>query len=150
MKKSMYWPVGLIVFFIIFILMNVATVVFFSLERVDLVANNYYEKSIKYQDQIERIKRAQKLAEPIKLKYLNEQEILVVAYPSIFETKGVAGTITFYRPSDALMDETIPIAVDENCSQIVKTSHFARGLWRAKVSFIIDSLEYYYEEMVVL
>ncbi|MFQ5583793.1 MAG: FixH family protein, partial [Calditrichia bacterium] len=74
---------------------------------------------------------------------------LFLHFPKEFLGKTTKGTITLYRPSDALMDRSFPIAIGDSGTQVIETPGLARGLWRVKISCSADSVEYYHEEAVV-
>lgn len=150
MKKGWQWPVGIIVVFSIFILVNLVTLLYLSAQRIDLVTNDYYEKSIDYQAQIDRIKRTNELPTGFKIKNLSTRNELIVTFPSSFIDQKIAGEIALYRPSDSTMDITLPIQLNEQGTQVIRTSLLTRGLWRVKINCTVDTLEYYHEELLVL
>jgi hypothetical protein len=57
MKKEWVWPAGIIASFAIFIAFMMTIWFFYNSQRIDLVTQNYYERQIQYQGQIDRITR---------------------------------------------------------------------------------------------
>jgi len=149
MKKSWYWPVGIIIAYGGFVLLLAGSIFIANSQRNDLVTKDYYDSQIKYQEQIERIQRTTNLPGPFRLDYEAESEQLVVRFPEQFVSQNVRGSITLYRPSDANLDRSIPIALDNNGMQIIETNRLASGLWRVKINCAMDTLEYYHEEVVI-
>ncbi len=73
-----------------------------SKQRYDLVADNYYEQELKYQDVIDQKNRAARLSAPPKISHtINSVSIQL---PGEFTGKEVNGDIYLYRPSDASKD----------------------------------------------
>ena len=123
---------------------------YLSAQRIDLVTNDYYEKSIDYQDQIDRVNRTNELPTGFKIENLSTRNELILSFPSSFVDQKIAGEITLYRPSDSTMDITLPIQLNEQRTQVIRTSLLTRGLWRVKINCTVDTLEYYHEELLVL
>lgn len=146
MRKSWHWPVGIIIAYSGFVLFLLAAWIIFKSQPVDLVAENYYEKQIKYQEQIDRIQRTKNLSEAVKVKYNAESQQIAIRFPKIFPSAQVEGKITLYRPSDAKMDFSLPIALNDLGIQIIPANTFTPGLWRIKLSWAVNEVEYYYEE----
>jgi len=120
----------------------------YRLWHIDLVVPNYYERQVKYQQQIDRIQRTKDLAEPLRLNYSSRQRLLEIYFPAFFQPEKVKGNITLYRPSDAALDYSIVIALNPEGKQFIPTTNLLPGLWRIKIDWESDGFDYYYEEAV--
>jgi hypothetical protein len=150
MKKEWVWPAGIIASFAIFIAFMMTIWFFYNSQRIDLVTQNYYERQIQYQGQIDRITRTRNLPEPVRLTYSSEQRQIEIQFPFQFQPEQVEGTVTFYRPSNSSMDYVLPIVLSTERKQIIFTRNLAAGLWRIKMSWQSEGLDYYHEEMMLL
>ena len=55
MKLQISWGTGIVIAFAIFMAVTVSTAVYMMNQDVNLVADDYYDQEIKYQQQIDRI-----------------------------------------------------------------------------------------------
>lgn len=145
MKIKFNWGLGILLSIILFMTASLIAVFFMMNRDVDLVANNYYEKEIKYQNQIDMEKRTSKLNEKIDVRVSNKT--LFVSFP---DTVNITGKLYFYRPSDYKKDFTIPISLDNKREQSVDVSNLLKGYWRLKVNWIMNNNEYYSEQPVYI
>lgn len=142
------WGTGIAVFYISFVLILVGFVIFTTFNRVDLVDENYYEKELVYQDNINKINRTKKLAIPLKIESGNN--IVNLSFPDSLNYKSITGDITFFRPSDKKMDFKLKIQPDENGNQFVRTENLKKGLWKVKVDWALGDSAFYNEEIVII
>ncbi len=147
MKKEKYWPIGITVFLIFFVLANVGFLIFALGIDTDLVSENYYEDELAYQQQIDRIQNAKRLSEPLRIDF-EESGFLSLQFPKEMPTTEISGTIVLFRPDDKRRDNRIPIRVDENRRQFVDMSGLKKGNWNIKV-FWNNNTEKYYNEAPV-
>ena len=85
----MNWGWKIVIIFAGFVTMVLVMVFMAVQEDFHLVADNYYEKEIKYQGEIDRIKNARSLSKKIEINYLPKDEIVLFRYPQ--DQKGVYG-----------------------------------------------------------
>ena len=140
-----FWGKGIAAAYIIFVIVTLIMVFTMMRKDVDLVSTNYYEKEIKYQDQINKVNNTVKLAEG--LKYEISDGKIVFAFPKIGT---VSGEMIFYRPSDSKKDFKVQINPDKDNKQIVDASAFARGYWKVKIEWKSGGVEYYNEEQIII
>lgn len=148
MSKTSPWPLAIIALFVAFIAGIVSFVVWTGKHRVDLVASDYYEQEIDYQARMDSRRRA--AGANLKIHYDAGEQVVRLdsAERSWFDT--TAGTVTFYRPSDAALDRTVPLSLEATGEQRIDTSSFPRGLWRVKVSWSTEHQDFFQEEVLVL
>ncbi len=143
---KMNWGKGIAAVYISFVALILGFVFYFMNQDVDLVTHKYYDEEIKYQDQIERIKRTNVLEEKPKIEV--ENRVLKLVFPKMLLDKPVTGTINFYRPADKRRDFSININLDKDGTQKIAQGKLNTGLWKIKLSWISDGLEYYNEQII--
>ena len=112
----------------------------------DLVAENYYEREIKYQSIIDKRDKTSLLKFDIKWSF--DQEGLVINYP---EMPGkITGSVLLFRPSDKNLDITIEILADENNLQLVPSELLSRGKYLIEIEWKSGREEYYTEGSVYI
>jgi len=146
MSFKFNWGTGIFMFIGLFLL-SMAALIYFSLqERFDLVETEYYPQSLEYQKQIDRIAVTGKLSEKILIS--QQQDQLSVKFPVELKGKVVKGQIYMFRPSDQDADFTDSLKIDTGLIQRIPVSKLKAGRYIAKISWLMDGKEYYYEEGV--
>ncbi len=142
----MSWGKGIIIVFILFV-GGIGVMVYKSMTKnVDLVASNYYENELKYQDQINKINNSNSLKEPLKVEVTEGG--LYLQYPK--EAADVTGEIAFYRPSDARGDFKLPVKPEVGGKQFVSTVSLKKGMWKVQVNWKSGGKDYFNEEKVMI
>lgn len=149
MKKEKYWPVGITVFLIFFVLANVGFLMYALGLDNDLVSENYYEDELAYQQQIDRIQNTKHLAKPLRIELLKSGS-LEFQFPQEMPATGIGGMIILFRPDDKRRDNRIPIRVDEERRQLIDMSGLKKGNWSVKVFWQNKEQKYYYETPLFL
>lgn len=147
-KKEWKWPLGIFLFYMIFVVITLSFVFFTFTQRTDLVVENYYEKTLDYQDQINREQNALNLENPFQYE-VNGKE-LNLAFPQELIETGIEGQIVFYRPSDSHMDLSVPISIDQEGAQHIALNDLQTGFWKLQVSWASAGVEYYTESNIYL
>ena len=141
------WGKGIIVVYTVFMIIVLGTVAFTTTVDVDLVADDYYEQEIKYQNEIDKKDRTNKLTEQVEI--ILEKENLKISYPKIFANR-VSGKINFYRPSDEKLDLILDIKTDTTGLQYVPIEKLTKGLWKIKVDWSHSNEQYLNEKIIVI
>ncbi len=136
------WGWGISVLFIGFVLFILALVISASLQDVQLVEDNYYQKGLDYQGQIDRMERADKLEKNVSASYNSTSGNIEVVFP-VMENMELSGVIKMFRPSNAGLDFDVPIQVDSSGVQEIKADRMLHGYWQIKILWKADSLEYF-------
>jgi len=113
-----------------------------------LVEEDYYEKGLQYQDQIERVESTNKLSEPVEITNLGSN--IYIKFPELFEFDMIKGKIQLFRPSDPKLDRFVPLQLDEEGQQVINVSSLDQGAWIVKLNWSHDSIEYYTEKRIFL
>lgn len=142
----MSWGKGIIIVFILFVI-GIGVMVYKSMSKnVDLVTTNYYEKELKFQEQINKVNNSNSLKEPLKVE-ITEGGIYLL-FP--VNTADVTGEIAFYRPSDARGDFKIPVKPESGGKQFVSTVSLKKGMWKVQVNWNSAGKDYFNEEKVMI
>ena len=114
-----------------------------------LVYEDYYDKEIKYQGEIDRIKNAMELKDGLKIEYLLREDKIKITYPPD-QKNSIKGAIYLFRPSDSSLDTSFPIESNQEGVQILSASSLKNGLWQVKVNWTFGSKEYQQEKNLIL
>ena len=143
------WPVGLILFFIVFTTYIVGFVIFASSQKMDLVRADYYDQEIRFQQQIDRVQRSAPILANADIDYDRTGDFVTVRLPSVKYDDG-GGTVAFYRPSDASLDASVKLGLDPHGSQSVSVHSLRAGLWKVRIQWKADGREYFFEKAIVI
>ena len=133
--KKISWGTGIVIGIVVFVVISITMTVIFMTQDVSLVSDNYYEKSLSYQDEIDKQSRTKSLDEQVKINY--NGEVINIAFPSTYLNKEIPGEIFFYRPSDPKLDFKLPLQLVEG-NQIIPVSRLEKGFWRIKLNWTMD------------
>ena len=150
MAKKSFWPLGIILVYGLFFLFLIGFLIFSRFQNRDLVVRDYYEQDQIYQQQIERVKRTRNLADKIKINYDRVNQQITLQFPVEWNPSAISGQIHFFRPAEAKLDRMIPLNLSEQGVQSTDLRQFARGLWRMKIHWDVDGVEYYQEEVFIV
>ena len=134
------WGVGIIIGFVVFI----GFILFFIIKMMtgpghDLVTEEYYEKELLYQNEIDAETNANLLSENVKV--VRDDNGLLIVFSNNFNEKKVVGNVFFYRPSNKQLDFTIPIELSSSQMLIPKSSLIG-GRWNITVHWEYDDVKY--------
>ena len=125
--------------------LTMVRVVYFMNQDVNLVTDHYYDKEIKYQQQIDKEERTAKLGEDIKIDYSGN--LLTITFP---KDEKPTGDFYFYRPANLHKDFKIPINTDNNYTQLLDVSKLDKGLWKLQINWSVNKKDYYTEKTLML
>jgi len=117
-------------------------------DDIHLVSQDYYQKEIAYQNDIDQMNNTNKLTKQLKFDYIYKNQLVKLVFPK--ESIGSSGKINFYRPADARKDFAVKLEIANTESQSIPVANLDRGLWVIKVSWNKDSKGYYKEEKMTL
>ncbi len=142
------WGYKIVLLYVGFVAL-IATLVIGSMrQKVDLVADDYYEKELKYQDRIEQISNTAELGSDIDLNLTGNE--LTITYPQSGTGSPAEGLLTLFRPSDKSLDKQYIISTDPDNKQVINTEDLKSGMYRLKAEFTMNDKEYYSEHVVVI
>lgn len=117
------WGHKLVFFAVLFMLFIVFMVYQISIQKVDLVDKNYYEKGVRYQEEINKYQTAS-LVQP-KIEF-NAVEHLI----TFKADTALHGMLYFYRPGDEKMDFEKTFVLNADNQFVYNTSSMPKGNWR--------------------
>jgi nitrogen fixation protein FixH len=139
----MHWGKGILITIIIFIAGTVVMMAIAMNSPSDLVMKNYYEKGIKYQEQIDRINRTNALSEKVNIEFTGKAVLIKI--PSMFQPEKIKGEVLFYRPSNAKEDLRFPFSVDSSNEMLISTGKLDKGFWKIQLNWSSDGTDYFNE-----
>lgn len=146
--KKINWGTGIAIGIIVFVVISVTMTVIFMTQDVSLVSDNYYEKSLTYQDEIDKQSRTNLLDEQVKINF--NEEIINILFPVEYLNKNISGEIYFYRPSDSKLDFKMPLDLNEEGNQMILIKDFEKGFWRVKLNWTMNGNGYYNERAITI
>ena len=139
-------PIGLVAFFALFIAFIIGFIVFATRQKMDLVANDYYDQEIKFQQHVDRLNHTLPIKAEIKIDYDSTNHAVTVVAPA--DQRNVTGCVQLYRPSDAKQDRHYSLNSDG--AQRIDTAELTKGLWKVRVQWTNDAREYFFEKPIVI
>jgi len=145
----MNWGWSIFLSFVVFAIFIITLVVRTMQEDVNLVAEDYYQQEMKYQDQIDRIENSADL-DPVDMEVNYADQLVIFSFPSSLSNNSVEGELHFFRPSDSSLDYRINLDLNTDLTQRVSMINLSKGMWRVKISWKDGTREYYQEKVLVL
>lgn len=141
----MDWGKGIILTLVAFgILILSMVTICVRQDDIHLVTQNYYEEEIKYQDQIQKMINASQLDHEVLI-YDNQMKIVDLHLPV-----GSKGTLHFFRPSDARLDQKIEFDISDESVNSVDVKSLKPGYWRVKLTWVENGTAYYQEKKITI
>lgn len=147
-KMKFNWGTGIAISIIIFLIISFAMIFHFMSQKVDLVTDNYYEKTLIYQNQIDEAERTKEINNEMKLEYLNNK--LKFIFPVSVASKMNNGEIYFYRPVDSNKDFKATFQLDENGELFLDVSKIEKGYWKVQLKWLMNGESYSVERSVMI
>jgi hypothetical protein len=146
-KTQNPWPAGLVLLFIVFTAYIVGFVIFASRQKMDLVREDYYDQEIRFQQQIDRVQRTTPVLADAAIDYDRAGDLVTVSLPAVSD---IAGTVSFYRPSDAGLDTNVKLGLDQAGHQSLSVRALRAGLWKVRIQWKASGQEYFFEKPIVI
>ncbi len=96
-------------------------------QNIDVVETNYYERGIKYQQEIDSREGAENL-----MSVSNDEHSL---YLKTLNLQSVKGAVYFYRPSDMKKDFEVPFEMQSGELIAIPIDAIDKGLWNLKIKW---------------
>jgi len=114
----------------------------------DLVDKDYYQKSITYQQHIEKVRKNDALTE--KIKFELSKASLKLTFPNLATFQEYTGEIHFYSPVAEKRDMTLKINLDKDYIQIIDLKSLEKGRYQVKIDWNVSGTGYYQEEEIAV
>lgn len=144
----MNWGKSIVLAFVLFAGVVITMVTISMKQDVNLVAHNYYEEELAYEDQMNRIRNFESLED--KPTITLNGDLITLNFPSQVANMIESGEIHFFRPSNRFADKKIKIELDQQFRQTFSTTAFGSGLWKTKLRWTSKGKEYFFEQKIIL
>lgn len=142
------WGTGIVIAIILFLIVSFVMIFHFMNQKVDLVTDNYYEKTLVYQTQIDEAERSREFNKEIKVQYLNNQ--LKIIFSDSTAKRINNGEIYFYRPSDSGKDFKFAFELNENAELELDAEKIERGYWKVFFKWMMNGESYSVERTLMI
>lgn len=143
-----FWPYAIMIWMALFAAGIFSFIVVAQRNHVDLVGPDYYDQEIKFQQQIDRVANTRAVQREVSIRYAAGE--IDIALPAEHARRNLTGTVQLYRPSDASLDQNVPLAVGETGGQKIDAKTLRPGLWKVRVTWKVGAEEYYFAQSVVV
>jgi hypothetical protein len=145
-----HWGAGVALLYTVFALATVGFVIFAIANPAALVSDDYYREATRHDRRIEATANG-RLAGADLVMTTDEAGAPVALLQVAPDHHGRGrGTITWYRPSDASFDRTIPLDVDARGVQRMPLADVPAGHWLVKVAWDVEGRPFYFERAVMV
>ncbi|QYA25256.1 FixH family protein [Gramella sp. MT6] len=143
------WGTGLVigmVAFISFIMYFVVTMISSKEFDHDLVVEDYYKAELQYQQDIDAERNALGMDEKITLE--NKNSGILIHFPEELDLEALEGQVNFYRPSNKLLDFSIPFSEIESKTFAVPSEKLVGGRWNVSVNWKQEGKEFLFKKEI--
>lgn len=140
------WGTGLVIGMALFVSFILYFVIRISTEEKfnhDLVTEQYYEKELVFQQEIDAEKNFSTLKG--KVKTHKSEEGIKLFFPEEMDARKIAGTVFMYRPSNKKLDYELRLDV-KNQEFLIPADQLLSGRWDLKVAWEYDGTPYLLKE----
>lgn len=143
----MNWGKSIILAFVLFAGFIATLVTVCVRQDVSLVTKDYYQEELAYQQQMDRMAQTSKLAQQPVLS-VEQGYLLKVDYANLSAVD--EGTLELFRPSDAALDRHFKLRKTDDTALFFSTSGMEKGMYRARLRWMMDGKEFYLEQVIHL
>ena len=134
------------VLFIAFIMFMVVTMMTDDRYDHDLVMEEYYQKDLEYQQEIDAEENARSISAQIKTQKVNEG--LLISFPAEVMQGATDGQIALYRPSNEKLDFELPLELNQS-QMLIPQDRLLSGRWNLRVSWKMEGKSFLHKESIV-
>ncbi len=142
------WGTGIVLALVIMISGMTYLVSIALRQNDDLVDNDYYQKSEKYQQHIDEVRNSNALTVKIHLEL--SEESLKLIFPKLANIQDYAGDIHLYSPVEEKRDMTVRIKLDTVFNQVINLKSLEKGRYQVKIDWKAGKVAYYQEEEIIV
>ncbi len=148
MKIKFNWGTGVVIALLVMIAGMSYLVSIAVRQDFDLVDNDYYQKSITYQQHIEKVGNTAELEK--KIVFELSADTLKLTFPNLGNYQNFTGKIHFYSPVEARRDYSLEVKPDTAFSQTIELKNLEKGRYQVKIDWTANEVSYYQEEEINL
>ena len=142
----MNWGKSIVLAFILFATFIGVLVTVCMRQDVSLVTKEYYKEELAYQAQIDRIGHTASLSEKPQIEI--QEGLLKITFKDFKNVQ--SGVLHLFRPSDPELDKQYELRPGGESQQYFSMSGMRKGMYRARLTWTMESREFYLEEIVNL
>ena len=143
----MNWGYKILIVYIVFVAGILLLVFKSSSQNQDLVATDYYEQELKYQDRIDQSSRANRLSDT--LRYDVQEKELVISFPPEMKGQNISANVLLYCIADKSKDVQHRYTIS-NAELRLPVSAANKGLHEIKISWEANAISYYNQHKILL
>ena len=144
------WGTGLVIgmlLFMGFIMFLVITMTTNDKYSHDLVTEEYYERDLYYQNEIDAETNYRGLNQAISGKRVSNGWEL--QFPAQVDASKAKGKVILYRPSNEKLDSEMNLSIDASGKMLIPEANLVDGIWKILISWEQDGVPYLYKETIV-
>ena len=149
-SKKNPWPYAIAIYFLVFTTFIAVFITWAVRQNMDLVRKDYYRDEMLFQKQLDTVNRTRAFTKQIAINYDHAARAIMIQLPVEHATQALAGSIHFYRPSDAKLDRELKLAPNDKGTQQIDTAKLQPGLWKVRVQWSAHGEEFYFDRAVVI
>lgn len=142
----MNWGKGIVIAFLLFATFLAVMVTIMMRQDVDLVSSQYYKEDLAFQQQYERKQNVEALKRKPEITF-DQNQFLKVNFHSANRIED--GVLTLFRPSQDELDQNFTLRATADSVQMFQVAALERGVYRAKMKWKMQGMEYYMEQILV-
>ena len=142
------WGTGIVIgmaLFIAFIMYFVITMTTDDKYSHDLVEEDYYQKEMVYQEEIDAENNLKSFSEPITGQRTGEGWLL--KFPKELNPEKVEGTVFLYRPSNKQLDFDFPMVISGS-NLLIPDNRLLDGRWNITLDWMYEGKRYLYKKSI--
>ncbi len=143
------WGTGIVLAFIGFIGFIMYFIITMSTNNAynhDLVTEDYYQKELEFQDEIDKENNSKTLSKNIDWKKTTDG--LLISFPDSLDFNKITGKVFLYRPSNKQFDFEVPISLS-NHNLLIPDERLLDGRWNIKIDWQVNNTSYLYKKEIV-
>jgi hypothetical protein len=148
MKAPITFLQGIIIAIIAPIVLLVVFIIFSNHNALGMVEKDYYQKEQNYQSLIDREIRTNQLSQKVNI--YNDDEGVVLHFPTMFSPADISGNVVFFRPSNPNNDFVVQVNLNEDGLQSISTIKLQKGAWILKIFWNNQQDEFYSEKRIFI
>lgn len=148
MKIKFNWGTGIVVALIVMVTAMLVLVSIAVRQDFDLVDADYYQKSVNYQQHIEKVKNTETLEEKIRIEL--SADSLKLQFPNLTNYEEYSGKIQFYSPVEKSRDLIFEVKPDPEFTQIINLKTLEKGRYQVKIDWQANNVSYYQEQEITV
>lgn len=132
MNPNRSWPWAITGVFMVFCTFMVIFAIYAKSNKIELVAPNYYEREIKYQETIDQENQYITWNNKFKIQQNAEELILQLETPI---SDFIIGDVVFYKPNNKASDRKYPIVLDNAGRMSISKADLEKGNAQIEIDF---------------